>query len=545
MPTNFLKRVIPFVLVLFTAQASAQFMPEQHRAEVYNYLYRMAQKGLVVFDDQIRPVNRLHIEACLDSLNQQQDKLSAIEKAELQFYLQEYSDAKSLANPQSGLYYAKKDAFNRWRGAFAQNEHSLLRIDPLVSMTLITGNGRNVLRTGTGARVYGYTGKWGYFLSLTDFYERGKGFDSTRQNTPETGMVGRVAADRSSVNYPELRAGISYAWKHGSIGFIYDHLLWGYGEQARVAFSDKAPAYPQIRLDLRPFKWLRFQHTHGWLNSRLLDSNRTYGTGSGIYANAREHFIPKFMAQHSIIFTPMKGLDLSIGESMIYSDNFNPVYLMPVVFFKAYELITSNENINAGSNGQFFLGLSSRNQIKNTHFYATWFIDEIRISTLLNKQKRRNQSAIQIGGSVTDLGLPYLTFGAEYTRIYPFTYNNLIPAQTFTNAGFQMGDWIGNNASRSLLYAKYTPIPRLKCQLSYQLIKKGGPGTIAQQYFAEPQPIFLFDKQFDRTDITGSISYEWINNLTIHASGSLTQLKPVNGPATKDQIFRAGVQLGF
>jgi hypothetical protein len=546
MHTNLRKRLLPLlVLVLFALGTKAQFMPEQHRAEVYNYLYRMAQKGLVVFEDQIRPVNRLHIESCLDTLASKAHLLTATEKAELRFYQQEYTDQKALQQPKTGIFFLQKDSFNRWRGNTSQNAHSLLRMDPLIAMSLTTGSGRNVLRTATGAKAYGYTGKWGYFIALADVYERGKGIDTLKQFTPETGAIGRISTNKNSFNYPELRAGISYTWKQGSISFLYDHLLWGYGENGRVTFSDKAPAHPQIRLDFRPFSWLRLQHTHGWLNSRLLDSSRSYGTGSGIYAGERQIFINKFFAQHSITFTPMKGLDVSLGESMVYSDQFNPVYLVPVVFFKAYELVSSNENINAGSNGQFFLGISSRNQIKNTHFYATWFIDEIRVNTLFNKNTRRNQSALQLGLSVTDLGLRYLTLGVEYTRIYPFTYRNLIPAQNFTHAGFPMGDWIGNNAERSLIYVKYTPVPRLKCELNVQRIKKGGPGTLDQQYFGVPQPVFLFDKQFERTDFTASLRYEWINSLYLFTSATLSKMAPVNSPSYTDRVIQTGIQFGF
>ncbi|MFM9709806.1 hypothetical protein, partial [Streptomyces galilaeus] len=81
---------------------------------------------------------------------------------------------------------------------------------------------------------------------------------------------------------------------------------------------------------------------------------------------------------------------------------------------------------------------------------------------------------------------PYLTLGTEYTHVNPFVYSNIIPAQFYTQFGYSLGDWMGNNFDRSMVFAKYTPIPRLRLYARYQHIRKGGPGTIQQQYLAEP-----------------------------------------------------------
>jgi hypothetical protein len=77
-----------FLLVQINAQAQTVF--ESHHSEVYPYLYRMAQKGLINFQDIIRPISRIQISNALDSLNSKQAQLSKIEKDELAFYLQEF-----------------------------------------------------------------------------------------------------------------------------------------------------------------------------------------------------------------------------------------------------------------------------------------------------------------------------------------------------------------------------------------------------------------------------------------------------------------------
>jgi hypothetical protein len=221
-------------------------------------------------------------------------------------------------------------------------------------------------------------------------------------------------------------------------------------------------------------------------------------------------------------------------------------YLIPVNFFKVYDNIVNNGNILAGSNGQLFFQLSSRNKLPNTHLYTSLFIDEIRTSTMFDKNKSRNQLGYTFGASVTDFLLPYLTVSLEYTRVNPFVYNNLIPAQEYTSFQNSLGDWMGNNFDRVFASLRYTPIPRLKCLLSYQSIRKGGAGTVEQQYFQQPQPGFLFDPLFNRKEITFRCSYELINNLQL--MGWYSQIRQQTLPAatwTTTQMASIGFTFGL
>ena len=104
---------------------------------------------------------------------------------------------------------------------------------------------------------------------------------------------------------------------------------------------------------------------------------RTYGTDNSVFGGERQVFIPKFFSTHSVLIKAMKGLDVSFGESVVYSDRLDVGYLIPVMFYKVYDNIANNSHIQAGSNAQIFFNVSSRNQLKNTHLYTSVFIDEI------------------------------------------------------------------------------------------------------------------------------------------------------------------------
>jgi hypothetical protein len=215
--------------------------------------------------------------------------------------------------------------------------------------------------------------------------------------------------------------------------------------------------------------------------------------------------------------------------------------------FKAYDQISSRYRINSGSNGQFFFQASSRNHLKGMHAYTTLFIDEIRSSEMFNRSKSRNQIGFNFGASITDLILPYLTIGTEYTRINPFVYQNLIPAQTYTNQNYLMGDWIGQNADRLTAWVKYNPMPRLSTKIRLDYIRKGEDGSLEDQYYAEPQPGFLSNKVENQKQLLVEFGYEMFNNLNIRAT-YLKQsgiIRPNLQTAAVPNEVRFGVSYGF
>lgn len=517
---------------------------ENHRSEIYPYLYRMAQKGLIEFNDVSRPLSRQQIFSWLDTLQKNQAALTSIEKKELSFYQQEYrpltfTDAASIT-------FAKKDANGRWRLLSIGSKDFELHLDPIFSAGYVSGNTTAFRQVSNGAQLWGKAKNISFQLYYRDVTETGKGLDTFRRESPETGIIKIGPGTKPNAqNFSDLRGHMSYAFKKGSISFGKDQFLWGYGENGRIVMSDKAPSFPYLRFDYRPMKWLHYQQIHGWLNSNIVDSNRSYPTGtSGVMDDIRLVFHPKFIAHHSITILPKKGWSISLGESMVYSDQFDPVYLIPVIFYKAYENNRS-VNLNAGSNGQFFGQISSRNHIPKTHVYSTLFIDEIRVTTLFNPQKRRTQLGVNFGFNTTDVFLPYLTIGAEYTRLNPFVYQNFIPTQNYTQHNYYLGDWMGANADRFISFIKYSPIPRVRTMLRVQQMRKGAVGSIRDQYFAEPQPAFLSGLYKKRTDVLIQANYEWINNLYIYAALQLMQQSPVGKPRSSEQILQLGISYGL
>ncbi len=549
-----MRSFIATFLLTVSLQVTGQTVWENHHAPVYGYLSRMALKGNIELNDVILPISRAKILEHLDTLQTKQ--LSAIEKKELEFYLQEYTSASTptpgassstegKTNPSS-LTLFKKDPYGRFRALGVNNPDFKLFIDPILGYKQVSGTEMSYREMSNGLNVWGQAKRFGFQMYYRDYTLTGDGLNNINGENPNTGIIDLINRDPRKKNHNEIKGHISYSWKNGSVSLGKDHLLLGYGESGKIILSDRAPSFPYIRLDYNPLKWLHFNYAHAWLNSNLVDSARTYGTGTtGVSGDIRVRYISKFLVTHSLTFLPLKGLSVTFGESMVYSDKLDVGFMIPLMYFKAYDNNRSNYLINAGSNGQIFMQVSSRNHIKNTHLYANMFIDELSVTKVFDKMKSRNQLGVLMGASVTDLFLPYLTLGAEYTRVNPFVYRNLIPAQEYVQYNQELGDWMGNNFDRIALMAKYSPIPKLRLDLRLQKIRKGGAGTLVQQYQAEPQPEFLFDYQKSRTDIFFNAQYEWINNLYFFAGFQYKTNKPVNAVMQSNRLVNIGMSWGL
>lgn len=536
------KKIVKIVFCILLLQtmmpnfSSLNAQVQSHQSTVIDFLSRMAQKGKIEFNDFIKPVDRKIIFQKLTELQSQKD-LSDIEQTELQFFIAgfplENPSVKTLGNTSSPQFFSIKQLKSNPSAqqhliAYKDNNFGII-MNPVGNFTMQLHNGKSNSFQGKGFQLAGYAGKRiGFQLSFMDINEEG-GFDSLRVNNELPGFVRKETTNQKILNYSQMNATLSYRLNKGMITVGQDQNVMGYGKYGNIVLSDKAPAYPFYALNYQPSAWLKFNYMHAWLESGVLDTRASYDLKNKVYGGVRQQYLPKYFATHSVEITAMKGLKINLGESIMYSENLQLAYMLPVTFFKAFDNQKYADNILTGSNGQFFFGFSSRNQLRNTHLYGQWMIDEIRLSTAFNSGKSRNQFGYQLGASVTDLFLNYLTFNAEYTRLNPFMYRNFIAAQNYSNANYSLGDWMGANADRIFLSAKYHPKANLSLEAFAFMLRKNGEGSLETQYFAVPQPKFGFDPQYRRTKMGLNAQYELWNNMLLNIGYANTFQKPAIG----------------
>ena len=501
---------------LFTAFSQVVYEP-LHR-DVYDFLRRLSVKGVIEYNDEIRPLPRKYIAEKLLEAKNETTKLTTVETEDLNFYLKDfYYEIEFLNNTKNdkNLNYFGKDLAGRWR-FFSYGDHNL-KINLSLILGYEIGSLDNAKRTHlwNGIYTYGYiSNSLGFSFDFRDNTETGSTIDKRKNFTPVTGVNERssdniIDFSDNKIEYSEAKGVIATDWKWGTFAAGKEFLEWGFAENGLIVLSQKAPSFPFFRLDIYPVKWFGFNYFHAWLSSDVVDSSSFYYTETG---SQRFQFRDKFLASHSVFIRPTKGLKISIGESIVYSDKLEPLYLFPLTFFRLADHYLSRQKNTAGSNSQFFASVSSRNHIKNTHLYGTLFIDELTVEGLFNSEKQRNQLGFTLGASVVDLPINDLTVTVEYSKIYPFVYSHFIQTQTYENASYVMGHWMGNNGDQVYGSLSYRPLRGLQAKVWARYIRKGESGNIGDQY-EQPQPPFLFGLRTNYTYFGASVKYEILHEL--------------------------------
>ena len=420
-----------------------------------------------------------------------------------------------------------------------------LSVRPILGYFYYVNENASEFRRYWGGSVFGYIGRnFGFYVSLRDNEE------SVSMAKPEyfTLNQGQVYKNKpgGGVYFSEMRGGITVAWNWGSFGLMNDRFEWGNNYHGANILSGKAPAFPYIQLHIKPVKWLDFNYIHGWLNSNVIDSSRSYLTANDDY---RVVYRNKYIATNMFTITPFKQLNISFGNSIIYSDiNVNPYYLIPFMFFNALDGTRVGYTDAASSNSQLFFDISSR-QIRHLHLYVTLFIDELKMSRVTDPDLH-NFTSWKAGFRLSDLPWRNLFFTFEWTKTNPGTYQHYIPATTYASNDYWMGHYLRDNSFEYYFALGYKPIRGLTLEASYALAAHGddftydhkGPSIVTQPY--------MKNKTWQNSEVAVRARYEYTANayffleyLNTARTGDV-RYQPVFMHGKTNTIV-AGVNVGF
>ena len=415
----------------------------------------------------------------------------------------------------------------------------------------IRNNSKSRLFYYNGFAAYGNIGKNfsfdilfnDYSINKNDYSVNRKGYSTDRIFSNERGFDYAVYKDATkSINYDRTIAAITYSWNWGFVSLRKDYNKWGTGYNGNLILSDKAPSFPFIQFKMKPIDWLEFNYIHGDLISSINDSLTIRNSGG---SRGHVQLVDKYFASHFLTADIFTNLKLSLGESIVYSDRFEPIYLVPFLFFRMADHYLSHTDLNSG-NAQMFASISYRIPSISTRIDASIFIDELSISNIFGKYPEA--VAYNIGITNYDLFIQNLGIQFEYTRINPFVYIHGDPAQTYANRQYNMGHWIGGNADQFFLKLLYKPIPLLRLHASFEYTRKGDFEDISQPRYQKTQTFLFGDKSYYST-FRLNAEYEFINNLFLTAEGTISnswgtnnQINPADYKFTQ---FTLGFHYGF
>lgn len=485
-----------FILIISSfSSVYSQSAFEPVNSDVYDFLQRLSIKSIITVDYEIKPVTRIEIAKKLIQADNKKSELNEIDKQLLTFYLQDFQHEIKLVNKEK-ISDSKPEFFivdkeRRMRFFEYANNNFSFFADPMLNFSVQSIAGEKLFVRRNGFSFYGYAlDNWFYGLNFFDNEESGKNLDINKDLTPERGTsITKIKKD--AFEYDVVNASIGYYWNEGSIAIGKDYFKIGSGRNGNIILSDKAPSFPFIRFDFKPVDWLRFFYFHGFLISNVPDSSTL--RYNKVKSRTSILDVPKFIALHSISIYPSDNFSFTVGESIVYSDQIQPIYLIPVMFFRVADHYLGRGKSSATGNAQMFADISYKNFNLKSNIYSSLFIDELSLNSIFSGG---NLSAIGFTAGIEsfDILTENSSIDLEYSRINPFVYMNSADAQTFTNDDYMLGHWIGSNGDLVSVIYKQQFIRSLSASLKTWYLRKGKKELPDEQY-QTPYPNFLYGKK--------------------------------------------------
>jgi hypothetical protein len=472
-----MRKAIPILflaLLTFCSFSQSVFEPVVD-SPVYELLDELVTLKVIPLNSVIKPYSRVFIAEKLSeaqhSLQYQNHQLPERIRQEIDFYLIDYKfDLLSVDSVGRGPLPHHKISIVPPGYSYISSPFRAAIRPAFGADWMVNGKG-SAWNIEGGAEVFGYITKHlGFYLNMQQTLQSEALVDPL-YFTLEEGKVWSDAGNGKVTN-TEWRGGMSFGWKWGDLGVYKDRPVWGNAEHGSNILSGHAPSRPFIQLHLFPAKWIDFTYIHVWLNSDVVDSSRsTFATNNSEEENSIV-YRKKYLAANMLTVIPWRGLNISLGNSIIYSDiNPDPYYLIPVLFYNSVDAEKNLYQNNNGSNSQFFFDISSR-QIRHLSLYVTLYIDELKVSRIFDPE-HFNFTSWKFGMKLADFPLQNLSFSAEWTRTNPLTYKHFIETTDFTSDMYNMGSWLRDNSQEIWLALTYKPIRGLSVQLSWEYGEHG------------------------------------------------------------------------
>jgi hypothetical protein len=513
--------------------AQSVFVPVE--TNVYEFLERLSLKGLITLDDEAKPFTRKYIADKLIEVDYDisidKNLLSNIDIEELDFYKQEfYTEINRIINSYqlnniSKFNSRSKENTERWFLYSYSDSLFNLTLSPIAGYGLTsTGNIAGFTRW-VGASTFGSYADWfGFSFDIRDKGEFGDNVDKTKYFSPIRGAWTKNAPN--GIEFSDAKGSINFNWSWGQVSLIKDYFQWGHGKFGQLILSDKSPSYPQIRLQLKPTSWLRFNYIHGWLSSEVYDSAYFYNSYPGTISETLiKNYIPKYIAANLLTITPINWLDVSVGNAVVYGGDLRPEFFIPFMFYKFLDHNSGRGDVN-DANGVIYFEISAKYP-KNFQFYGTAFIDVTEIRNILSNNFTNTWVGITVGSKSVDVLFNNLDVVLEYTRLNPWVYEHKNEVTNYKHLKYPLGHWLGQNADQLRLQFNYQILRGLKLKMFTEFIRKGGLDEIYYAYAGmdEKNFPFLYSPTRIENRIGVDISYEYMHDLMLKGTYTYSEVK--------------------
>lgn len=479
-----LRYILVFLLCSFLfVPVEAQRIPQAlEYTEIYDFIEELTNDGIVCANEAIKPYTRDYIAGMLKEAQSKDSLLTRRQRDDLQFYMQDYAleldtlpvyssyghrhitqwitEVSNLSLADPSLHILTKDKVFK------------MRVRPILGMDLTYNRHGLLMHRWYGADIQMDIAKhlsiWG---SLRDNSWSGQGIDGSRVTKPTylNNLPGVQYKEASyGGDFSDSRGGVSlYAW-WGSIGIQRERIQWGDAQHCSNILSGHNPAVPMVTLQLTPCKWFQFDYFHAWLVSNVIDSTNYYIEKDREGVLQREYRpANKFMAANMFTFMPIKYVQFSFGNSIVYAErNVQAAYFIPFAFYKSLDhLLTKGLGVE-NQNSQAFATISIR-PTDHLRLYGSFFLDEFKFARLKKSNPEKNPVSYLVGFNWSGWPPHGFSLRGEFMRSYIACYTHSIDVLAYTSNSYYMGHYMGDNAQSIWVQLTYRPVRSLRLTLDY------------------------------------------------------------------------------
>ena len=559
--SNWLGLIIFSSFIFSFSPSYAQRIPQAiEYTEIYDFLEELTTDGIIASNSAIKPYTRDHIARLLMEAQTKDSLLNKRQREDLQFYMQDYAlemdtlptyysyghrHVTQWITPVSNLSLADPSLH-----ILTKDKIFKMRVRPILGMDVMYNKHGLLTHRWYGAEIQMDIAKhlsiWG---SIRDNSWKGTGYLKTKYYPTSYDQIDGARITKPGylnnlpgVQYKEAnyggdfsdsRGGVSlYMW-WGSIGVQRERIQWGDAQHCSNILSAHNPAVPMVTLQLTPCKWFQFDYFHAWLPSNVIDSSYYYMERQEEGVMQKEYRpYNKFMAANMFTFMPIKYIQFSFGNSIVYAErNVQAQYFIPIAFFKSLDHLFTKGVNSENQNSQAFASITVR-PTDHLRLYGSFYLDEFKFARLKPSNKEHNPVSYLVGFNWSGWPVKGLALRGEFMRSYIACYTHSIKVLDYTSNSYNMGHYMGDNAQSIYIGISYRPVRSLRLTLdyhqdtkyrAYDYIRHNIAGTkvdnpiIAQKPFSE--------KIWRNDEVNFSAVYEVFNNCYAHIDLSFNRAK--------------------
>ncbi len=346
----------------------SQVLNEDLNNPIYNFIDRFAVKKMIDVNQSVKPYSKKEITGWLKQLQSQKSKLNKVESKELEWFLQKYDLEQNTTISKFGEFQYLDEKFS-------------FRAIPIAGYEISSIGKNNGFSKKIGAHFEGWYKDLSLMFEYLDTGEFGNNIDIKKNLTSRTGHFIKNAPN--GIEFSDVKGKIGYDFGYGNLSLKKEYVNLGSGKFGQLILSSKAASFPHIEFKLKPTDWMEIYYMHGWLNSLVIDSSKSfyYGTSS-IEPRLYEEYKSKYIVANYITLKPNNWLNFSMGNSFIYSGDLRPEMFIPIMYFKVVDHNTGRGEVGDG-NGLIYFDLAIKYP-QNFKFYSILLIESLEIRKILS-----------------------------------------------------------------------------------------------------------------------------------------------------------------